>query len=371
MGKRAKLGKARKDKFYHLAKETGYRSRSAFKLIQLNRKYQFLQDSRVLIDLCAAPGGWLQVAAKFTPVSSLVVGVDLVHIKPIPRVITLQEDITSARCKQLLQKELQGWKADCVLNDGAPNVGTAWIQDAFSQAELSLHALKIACHFLIKGGWFITKVFRSKDYQPLLVVMQQLFQKVHATKPQASRSESAEIFVVCKGYRAPAKVDPHLLDPNHVFREAEEPSEQKVNLVKLQKRPKAEGYPDQATTLYRAVSVSEFIISDKHLSLLAECSKLEFDRRGEVFSRHPLTTEEIRLLCDDVKVLGPAELRQLVRWREKMRQFLDEVGSSGDEGEREGQEEDGGAEDEEEREMAGIEARIEKLKQLEAAEEKR
>ena len=80
----------------------------------------------------------------------------------------------------------------------------------------------------------------------------------------------------------------------------------------LQKRPKAEGYPDEARTLYRAVPVSEFITSDKHLTLLAECSKLEFDRPSEVFSRHPLTTDEIRCLCEDVKVLGPSELRQLV-----------------------------------------------------------
>lgn len=114
-------------------------------------------------------------------------GVDLVSIRPIPRVATFAADITSANCRNLIRSEVKDWKADVVLHDGAPNVGTAWIQDAYSQSELVLMSLKLAVEFLTKGGTFVTKVFRSADYNNLLWVFGQLFGKVEATKPPSSR----------------------------------------------------------------------------------------------------------------------------------------------------------------------------------------
>ncbi|EAA18003.1 FtsJ cell division protein, partial [Plasmodium yoelii yoelii] len=125
MGKKKKVGKERIDKYYKLAKSAGYRARSAFKLIQIAKKYNIFKNANILIDLCAAPGGWLQVAYKNMNKNSTIIGVDLVPIRKIDNnVITIKSDITSSECIRKIKDIIKYEKADVILNDGAPNVGT-------------------------------------------------------------------------------------------------------------------------------------------------------------------------------------------------------------------------------------------------------
>ncbi|RFU73452.1 et-dependent rrna methyltransferase spb1 [Trichoderma arundinaceum] len=325
-----KHGKGRLDKWYKLAKEKGYRARAAFKLIQLNKKYGFLEKSKVLLDLCAAPGSWCQVAAEVMPVNSLIVGVDLAPIKPIPRVITFQSDITTDKCRATIRQHFKTWKADTVLHDGAPNVGTAWAQDSFNQAELALQAMKLATEFLAEGGTFVTKVFRSKDYNPLLWVLNQLFTKVEATKPPSSRNVSAEIFVVCRGYKAPKWIDPRFLDPRSVFAElsgATPNNEAKVYNPEVKKR-KRDGYEDGDYIQFKEIAASSFIQTNDPIAILGSYNKLSFDQspNGDIalaaLDKLPETTAEIRDCCADLKVLGRKEFKLLLKWRLKVRDIF-------------------------------------------------
>lgn len=283
------------------------------------------------------------------PPNSIILGVDLTPIKPIPRCITFADDITSDSCRRRIREEIKDWKADVVLHDGAPNVGTAWAQDAFAQSELVLASLKLATGFLGQGGTFVTKVFRSKDYNSLMWVFNQLFAKVEATKPPSSRNVSAEIFVVCQGFLAPKHLDPRFLNPQHVFKDldlvtatgadgtdqaalnnaAGHTSMDKLTPAAMKvfhpekKRRMREGYEDGNLTLFKTVGVMKFIASHDPITILGDANQLAFQTAEEkALLSNEATTEEIKGSCDDLKVLGKKDFKNLLKWRMTMREDL-------------------------------------------------
>lgn len=329
MGKtQKKNSKGRLDRYYYLAKEKGYRARSSFKVIQINEKYgHFLEKSKVVIDLCAAPGSWCQVASKMCPINSLIVGVDIVPMKPIPNVILFQSDITTEDCRSKLRGYMKTWKADTVLHDGAPNVGLGWVQDAFTQSQLTLQALKLAVENLVVNGTFVTKVFRSKDYNKLIWVFQQLFDKVEATKPPASRNVSAEIFVVCRGFKAPKRLDSRLLDPKEVFEELPDgPQNMEAKVYNPEKKVrKRQGYEDGDHLLYHETPILEFVRTEDPITMLGQKNKFtidEEDQEWKIVKKLKQTTTELYECVKDLKVLGRKDFKMLLKWRKAAAEIL-------------------------------------------------
>lgn len=264
------------------------------------------------------------MAEKSMPPGSIIIGVDLLPIRAIRNVKTIEADITTADCRRQVSQELSGWKADVVLCDGAPNIGSEYGKDAYVQNELVLAALKTATDHLVEGGSFCTKVYRSQDYNALVWVLQQLFEDVQAMKPNSSRSQSAEIFLVCMKYTAPKYIDPKLLDPNHVFKAVEDPGLAKIDVMhkKYEQHNKRHrsGYDENLGPLLTKMEpVSVFIRGKDPVRMLTDVNTFQFTDQCAQFLEHPSTTEEIKICLKDLRVLGRIDFKKLLKWRSNLR----------------------------------------------------
>jgi AdoMet-dependent rRNA methyltransferase SPB1 len=337
-----------------VAKEQGLRSRAAFKLTQINRKFPFLESCQHgVLDLCAAPGGWTQIAARTCPKQCPIIAVDILPIRALsPQVTTIIGDITTAKCHSDIKSALSGAIVDAVLHDGAPNIGAEYGKDAYEQNELAIHALKCACSHLRKGGMFLTKVYRSRDYQSLHWVLQQLFEEVQTIKPAASRSQSAEIFLVAQDYKRPAKLDPRLLDPKHVFSQVEEDTTggqgaaaRTVFDKDWNKQRKQRGGYDMDHldfSMRHTSSVQEFVqipslktaieLLSSSTGLAFTCEQCRTTDDGkqqekeecacDFFLHHPYTTPEVKESVSDLQVLNQSDFKRLLTWRTKLQEAM-------------------------------------------------
>ncbi|KAI3525362.1 hypothetical protein L1887_04097 [Cichorium endivia] len=268
----------------------------------------------------------MQAAVERVPVGSLVIGVDLDPIRPIRGAIAVQEDITTPKCRATVKRLMSenGVRAfDLVLHDGSPNVGGAWAQEATSQNALVIDSIKLASELLAPKGAFITKVFRSRDYNAVLYCLRQLFEKVEVDKPAASRSTSAEIYIICLKYKAPAKIDPRLFDVRHLFQSGKEAPKVIDVLRGTKQKRHRDGYEDGDTTLRKTSSAFDFIWSDAPLDILGTVTSITFtDATCQPIKDNALTTEEVKALCDDLRVLGKQDFKHLLKWRIHIRKAL-------------------------------------------------
>jgi 23S rRNA (uridine2552-2'-O)-methyltransferase len=192
------LSRQLNDPYVAAARAQGWRSRAAFKLLDLDDRFHLIGRGARVLDLGAAPGGWTQVAVKRG--AGTVVGVDLLAMDPIPGAVTLQADFTEAATQDRLLA-LIGGRADLVLSDMAPNTTGHAATDHIRIMALAELAYGFAAEMLAEGGHFVAKVFQGGSERQLLAEMKRSFATVRHAKPPSSRKESSELYVVASGFR--------------------------------------------------------------------------------------------------------------------------------------------------------------------------
>jgi len=190
------------DPYVQRSKREGYRSRSAYKLAEIDQRDKLLKPGMTVIDLGAAPGGWSQVAAKKVGPEGRVVAVDLLPMEPIAGVAILQDDFTSAAGAKAVAEALGGRKPDLILSDMAPNLSGISVRDQARVLVLAEAARDFAVLHLQRGGALLVKVFQGAGYDEYLRSLRNAFDKVVVRKPAASRGESAEQYLLARGPKA-------------------------------------------------------------------------------------------------------------------------------------------------------------------------
>ena len=198
----------RKNEYYYKkAKEENYRSRAIYKLVQANEKYGFIQRNDVVVDLGAAPGGWIQAARKMTGRNGYVLGVDLKPIEPFTQeyVRTIIADFSEPDSVDQIRSFLPR-EADVVISDAAPNITGVWEVDHAKQIDLATKALEIAQCVLHPNGNFFVKLFEGEMFNEYILTVKELFETVKIVKPQASRQKSSEMYLLALGLKSKGHV---------------------------------------------------------------------------------------------------------------------------------------------------------------------
>jgi 23S rRNA (uridine2552-2'-O)-methyltransferase len=187
------------DPFVQLAQKEGYRSRAAYKLMEIDAKDHLLKPGMVVVDLGATPGGWSQVAARQVGRGGKVIALDLLPLDPLGGVDFIQGDFRDDAVLQQLQVLLQGKQVGLVISDMAPNISGVPSADQARAIHLAELAMEFALEHLQPDGSFLVKVFQGAGFEEYLKAMRSRFAKVASRKPKASRDRSSEVYLLASG----------------------------------------------------------------------------------------------------------------------------------------------------------------------------
>lgn len=190
----------RRDTYTRRARKENYRSRAAYKLLQINKKFRVIHKRDAVLDLGCAPGGWSQVAVKVVDTKGLVVGVDLEDVAPFPGLTFVRGDMNSETTQAAARACLLGRRADVVLSDMSPNITGTYSLDHLRSMMLAKLAVDFGMPLLAEGGHLVIKAFEGEDMPELVSCIRTRFGRVKRFRPDATRKASSESYVVALGH---------------------------------------------------------------------------------------------------------------------------------------------------------------------------